>query len=199
MFLEYYLSKENTVGSLTEEQKSILIGCLLGDGSLRRKQNTLLEVNHSSKQRDYVFWLYSKFKECVSTPPKIRVNGLNRTSYRFTTRSIDALNDFYENFYSKKLQKTLPRDLELNPLSLAVWFMDDGSKSRNTVYMNTQQFNIQEQKYLLSLLDKHFTIRATLNKDKSYFRIRIRTDSMKIFRDLTSPYIIESMRCKLPL
>ena len=198
MFLEYYLSKENTVGSLTEEQKSILIGCLLGDGSLRRKQNTLLEINHSSKQKDYVFWLYSKFKDCVLTPPKFRVNGPDRNSYRFTTRSLKVLNEFYEDFYHKS-QKTLPKNLKLNALSLAVWFMDDGSKSRNTVYMNTQQFNIQEQKYLLSLLDKHFAIRATLNKDKSYFRIRIRTDSMKIFRDLTSPYIIESMRYKLPL
>jgi len=25
---------DNTVGSLTEEQKSILIGCLLGDGTM---------------------------------------------------------------------------------------------------------------------------------------------------------------------
>jgi hypothetical protein len=40
---------ENTVGSLTEEQRSILIGTLLGDGTLRRKINTLLEINHSSK------------------------------------------------------------------------------------------------------------------------------------------------------
>ena len=174
------------------------MGCLLGDGSLRRKQNTLLEINHSYKQKDYVFWLYSKFKDCVFTPPKIRVNGFNRNSYRFTTRSLEALNEFYEDFYPN-LQKTLPKNLKLNPLSLAVWFMDDGSKSRNTVYMNTQQFYIQEQKYLLSLLDRYFSIKATLNKDKSYFRIRIRSSSMKIFRDLVSPYIIESMRYKLPL
>lgn len=74
------------MGSLTEEQKSILIGSLLGDGTLRKKKNTLLEINHSSKQREYVFWLCSKFREYVSTPPKLRINGLGRTSYRFTTK-----------------------------------------------------------------------------------------------------------------
>ena len=37
---------DNTVGSLTEEQKSILIGCLLGDGTMRKKKNALLEINH---------------------------------------------------------------------------------------------------------------------------------------------------------
>ena len=40
---------ENAVGSLTEEQKSIIIGTLLGDGTLRKKTNTLLEINHSYK------------------------------------------------------------------------------------------------------------------------------------------------------
>jgi hypothetical protein len=187
------------VGSLTEEQKSILIGCLLGDGTLRRKRNTLLEINHSSKQEDYVFWLYSKFKGCVLTPPKIRVNGPNRTSYRFTTRSIVAFNVFYEKFYPGNLQKKIPRDLDLNPLSLAVWFMDDGSKSRNALYLNTQQFNLEDQKYLISLLDNSFGIKATLNKDKCYYRIRIRVSSIEKFRDLTSPFIIKSMEYKLPL
>ena len=187
------------MGSLTEEQRSILTGCLLGDGTLRRKRNTLLEINHSSKQKEYVFWLYSKFKEYVLTPPKIRVNGPNRTSYRFTTKSTSAFNDFYEDFYPGNKQKMLPRDLELEPLSLAVWFMDDGSKSRNALYLNTQQFNLEDQKYLISLLDNNFGIKSTFNRDKYYFRIRIRVSSIDKFRDLTSPYIIKSMEYKLPL
>jgi len=39
----------NTVGSLTEEQKSILVGCLLGDGTMRKKKNAHLEINHIFK------------------------------------------------------------------------------------------------------------------------------------------------------
>ena len=187
----------NTVGSLTKEQRSTLIGTLLGDGTLRRKTNTLLEINHSVKQRDYVFWLYLKFSEYVNTPPKLRVNGLNRTSYRFTTRSISALNEFYEKFYSINGQKTIPKSLNLNDLSLAVWFMDDGSKSRNTVYLNTQQFGLDEQRFLVCLLAKTFNIKVTLNKDKCYFRLRVSCDSMNTFRKIVSPKLIDSMRYKL--
>ena len=49
-------STDNTEGSLTEEQKQILIGVLLGDGSMRKKTHALLEINHSFKQKDYVDW-----------------------------------------------------------------------------------------------------------------------------------------------
>lgn len=58
----------NTVGSLTEAQKSIIVGMLLGDGSLRRKTNTILKVNHSHKQKEYVDWLYNKLEKLVLTP-----------------------------------------------------------------------------------------------------------------------------------
>jgi hypothetical protein len=189
---------ENTVGSLTEEQRSILIGTLLGDGTLRKKTNTLLEVNHSSKQKEYVFWLYSKFEEYVNNPPKIRINGFNRTSYRFITRSISALNEYYESFYANRGQKTVPENLRLGSLSLAVWFMDDGSKSRNAVYLNTQQFTLSDQESLRNLLEDDFGFRVTLNRDKSYFRLRLSCNSTKGFCNLISPILLDSMRYKLP-
>ena len=76
---------ENIVGSLTKEQVSIITGTILGDGSLRRKLNTLLEINHSYKQQDYVFWLYSKLQNISTTGPKVRKSGINRMACRFTT------------------------------------------------------------------------------------------------------------------
>jgi len=48
---------DNTVGSLTQLQKSIIIGCILGDGYLRifpGRKNALLEINHSLKAKEYV-------------------------------------------------------------------------------------------------------------------------------------------------
>ncbi len=183
---------ENTVGSLTEEQKFILIGKLLGDGSLRRKSNTLLEINHSSKQGEYVFWLYDKFRNLVKTGPKIRVSGHKRLSYRFTTLSFSSLNVFYDMFYSKGY-KSIPDYLDINELSLAVWYMDDGSKN----YLNTQQFDLVDQRKLIYVLDS-FGIKATLNRDKIYHRIRIYDRSMSKFKALIEPYLIPGMRYKLP-
>lgn len=187
------------MGSLSEIQKSILIGSLLGDGSLRKKTNTLFEVNHSYKQRDYVLWLYSKFREYVNYLPKLRVNGENRISCRFTTRSIPAFNEFYNDFYFPTGHKTISKLKKLDNLSRAIWFMDDGSKSRNSVYLNTQQFSYEDQLQLVLMLKESFNLRATLNKDKCYFRIRISSYSISHFRELVLPYLHPSMLYKLPL
>jgi len=63
------------VGSLTQEQKSLIIGTILGDGYLRiipRRKNAFLEVNHSANQRDYVDWKYSILRSIVKSGPKLR-------------------------------------------------------------------------------------------------------------------------------
>lgn len=185
------------MGSLTEVQKSIVTGKLLGDGTLRGRANKLLEVNHSHKQKHYVFWLYEMLQEHVSTPPKLRISGTNRFSCRFTTRSLKELNSFFDDFYSEKGYKSIPRNLQLNGLSLAVWFMDDGSRERKSVYFNTQQFDLDDQQFLLYVLEK-IGIDGSLNKDKSYYRIRIFLRSMPKLKELVSPYVIPSMKYKLP-
>jgi hypothetical protein len=38
----------NVVGSLSEVQREVVIGTLLGDGSMRCETNALLEINHPS-------------------------------------------------------------------------------------------------------------------------------------------------------
>lgn len=185
------------MGSLTEEQKSIIIGCLLGDGTMRKKSNAYLEINHCYAQKDLVDWIYSKLRNFVNTPPKWRKGNGYREAYRFATRSLPIFTKFYDVFFRSK-KKVIPKNLSLNPLSLAIWFMDDGNKSRSSIYLNTQQFKIEDQYRLISLLKKKFNIDATLNKDKIYFRIRIRTKSVKIFRRLTERFILDSFRYKFP-
>jgi hypothetical protein len=188
---------DDTVGSLTEFQKSIIVGKLLGDGSLRKKANTLLEINHSHKQKDYVFWQYEQFSNLVLTPPKLRNSGFNRQSYRFTTKSIESLNSFYSDFYDEKKIKRIPSNLKLNSISIAVWFMDDGSKDRDSVYLNTQQFCVSDQMKLLNSL-LSLDLIGSLNKDKNYYRIRLYKNSLQKFKDLVEPYLIPSMKYKLP-
>jgi hypothetical protein len=46
--------------------------------------------------------------------------------------------------------------------------MDDGSKSYRTVYLNTQQFDVQSQERIKAQLLSQFGIKVTLNRDKTY-------------------------------
>jgi recombination protein RecA len=138
------------VGSLTEVQHSIIIGSLLGDGAMRCKANALLEINHCFGQRAYVDWKYGHLIDLVRTGPKARAGNGSRIAYRFTTMSLTELTPYHAAFY-RGGKKAIPA-LELTPLALAVWFMDDGSKSYRTVYLNTQQFDVPSQERLRAQL-----------------------------------------------
>jgi hypothetical protein len=175
----------NTVGSLSEEQRSIIVGSLLGDGAMRCKTNALLEINHCWDQRTYVDWKYDRLADVVRTPPKRRSGNGGRLAYRFVTRSLPALTAIYRRFYGGG-RKQIPV-LRLTPLTMAVWFMDDGCRSRSAVYLNTQQFGLEDQALLLWLLQEQWGIRASLNRDKSYHRIRISVEGTKRLRELIEP------------
>lgn len=191
-------STDNTEGSLTKVQRQILVGVLLGDGAMRKKTHALLEINHSYKQKEYVDWLYQQFKKFVGTKPKMRRSNGNRIAYRFTTKSLPIFTKFYNLFFKNK-RKIIPSLFELSPLTLAIWYMDDGSRCDNDIYINSQQFSKDEQEFLIELISKKFSIKSTLNKDKQYWRIRIWKESIFTFMNIISPFIIPSIRYKLLL
>lgn len=188
----------NTVGSLTGTQRSIIIGSLLGDGSMRCKVNALLEINHTYEQKFYVDWKYQHLSNLVATPPKVRKGNGARIAYRFTTQSLPELTPFYLWFYFGE-RKAVPKDLVLDPLSLAVWFMDDGCKSYRALYLNTQAFDIDSQMKLIHFLSDQWGIKATLNRDKQYFRIRIAVMSVSNFKEIVSPYMLSQFGYKFPM
>jgi hypothetical protein len=190
----------NTVGSLSSTQHAVLVGSLLGDGTLRkqgaRRLNALLEVNHSWHAKEYVDWKYQIFRPFILSPPRRRLGNGQRVAYRFTTRSLPVFTSYFQWFYQSG-KKRVPSDLPLNPLILAVWFMDDGSKSRSACYLNTQQFCLEDQEFLQMLLWKAFGIKSGLNRDKQYFRLYITTQGTKKLVDLVRPFVIPYFRYKL--
>lgn len=192
------ICKDNTVGSLTSTQQSIVVGSVLGDGCVRHpkgRKSALFEVNHSYQYREYVDWKYETLKEFVRTPPKKRKNNGKRIAYRFTTLSFPEMTQIYNRFYVNG-KKIIPNDLYLDPVMVAVWFMDDGCKSYNALYLNTQQFDRQSQEILMQCLDR-LGIKSTLNKDKIYHRIRIRVESVPYFISLVRSYIHPMFQYKI--
>lgn len=187
----------NTVGSLSEVQHSIILGSLLGDGAMRCKTNALLEINHSEAQRRYVDWKYQHLASLVTTPPKSRNGNKGRIAYRFVTRSLPELTPYFHRFYrtGRKSVEDVP---DLTPLALAVWLMDDGCKSRRSVYLNTQQFDQSSQHALLRALRDQFGIEGTLNRDRCYTRIRISVAGTARLVHVVGPYIRPELRYKLP-
>lgn len=107
---------------------SILIGSLLGDGSLERKgDGTRFCFYQEKSHAEYLLWLHSRLFElgyCKEEIPKIMSRsgekGL-RYYLRFRTFTFSSLNWIYEGFY-KNSKKVLPEFIEyyLNPEGLAI-------------------------------------------------------------------------------
>lgn len=192
---------DNTVGSLTQLQRSVIIGSILGDGYLRifpGRKNALMEFNHSFKQKEYVDWKYSILKNISGSAPKMRKSNGNRIAYRFYSKQISELSELYKLFY-KNGRKIIPDAINLDTIILSVWFMDDGSKCRDVdIYLNTQQFSIADQKKLIMALEK-LGLKTKLNKDKIYYRLRFLKSSLSKLRELLKDKIIPSMKYKIEL
>ena len=190
---------DNTVGSLTQLERSVIIGSLLGDGYLRivpGRSNAFLEVNHSFSQRDYVDWKYKILQSISKSGATIRNGNGGRIAYRFTTKQHPELTELYKLFY-RNGKKTIPTDIVLDPIMLAVWYMDDGSKCRDSdVYLNTQQFDAKDQNVCREVL-RAMGVESSLNKDKEYWRIRIKKSSLPRFFEVITPHIVPSMYYKL--
>lgn len=185
------------MGSLSEFQQQLILGCVLGDGYMRKKTHAHLQITHSFKQRNYVDWKYQILKNLVTTPPTVYKGNGNRVGYRFFTKSLPEITRFYDVFY-KKGTKVIPSGISLSPVTLAVWYMDDGSKSYKSCYFNTQAFDSQSQMNLIKALAR-LKIEARLNKDKQYFRIRVLTSSTPRLIDIIKSHVPNDMRYKFPI
>ena len=105
---------DNTVGSLSQLQKSVIIGSILGDGYIRilpGRSEAFLEINHSIKAKEYVDWKYSVLRNICQSPPKERIIDNKRTAYRFFTRQNPELTELLGLFYLNK-KKIIPKNLK---------------------------------------------------------------------------------------
>ncbi|MBI2676848.1 MAG: hypothetical protein HYX21_02805 [Candidatus Yanofskybacteria bacterium] len=194
---------------LSEFQRQVLVGTLLGDGCLETQNNGRtyrLKIEHSIAQKDYVVWKYQVFKNFILSEPRIhkRISyGLLRKNYCFSTVSHRSLRFYGQQFY-KNGKKTMPKIISkiISPLALAVWFMDDGSiksKQHKALVIHSQSFNKQDLLKIVEVLDKKYGINSTLRKreDGSGYILYLLSKTVEKFIDLVKENILPSMKYKL--
>lgn len=187
----------------SKTQKQILVGKILGDGSLIAtvtERSYRLQVEHSTKQKEYVDWTAQVFQDWILSPPKF----LERhNSYRFRTISHSEITEFRKIFYpiGKKIVPPNIYELLSHPIGLAVWFMDDGglSTAKSAVTISTHSFTEAENNLLIDCLKKKFQLKANLNWDGKGHRLYIPVKEIPRFKELVSPYVLPMMKYKLPL
>lgn len=191
----------NTV-AVTREQKEILLGILLGDGHMELAPNgksARLKIEQAAKKEEYVEHLHQVFKDW--SPGRIALAS-NSTTLKFLTKYFSSLRFYHTEFYGEKGRR-VPRWIEhsFTPRSLAYLFMDDGgikSKSSKGVYINVYGLVAREQEFLCEILQRKFGLQAKMVRDQQHCRIYISGHSYDGLVALIDPYILPSLRYKIP-
>ena len=212
-----FIHRKNTEVPLTQRQKEILYGSMMGDAC--KMSPSTVKFKQGEDQKDYLTWKYKEFASVASqdsykpsTSVDVRSEKEN-ISWLFYTHANTDVEKCISLFY-KDGNKQINNEIlnNLTPLSLAVWYMDDGrtdfSQSAKLLGQNptpefafcTDRFSPQSCEMIIKWLkekydiDSHIRTRDLIDADG--IRIIIDSTSAEKFVKLISPHIIPMFRYK---
>lgn len=177
-------------------QEQVMIGKMLGDASLRKNSIEFAQKISHKNYVDYTMNILKNFRPNCSIN---RISGYGTQMYGFKTICSSYISNLFKNWH-KNGRKEVPK-IKLSPISLAFWYMDDGSllhteKQQDRISIATNGFNEKSINNLLEALQK-FDIKGIKYQSKGW-RIRINKDNAIKFFALIVPYIPKCMQYKLP-
>lgn len=192
-----------------KEQISILIGTILGDAYLQKtgRNNARLRFEHGNKQKDYLLWKISKFPKLFQGKPKYlkRRHPISNRTYRYwrhQSNSTPELGKWRAIFY-KEGKKHIPGDLTKlmkDPLTLAVWYMDDGYYyARDKVsYLYLGKIEKKEAENVKTTIKKNFNIFSKVldKKQKGFALYFSPKETIELHKKISS-YILPLFNYKI--
>lgn len=199
-----------TVGmKLTKQQTSVLIGTILGDGFLQKtgEKNARLRLEHSQKQKDYVLWKGNIFGRLFQGKPNYleRIHPKSKETYKYCRWQSSAGPAFgkWRKYFYPNGKKIIPNDIGdflTEPITLAVWYMDDGyfNKIDRNSYIYLGRVTHIEAEISREAIQKNFGIEATVyDKKNKGFALFFGAAETKKLHALISPFVIPSLQYKL--
>ena len=198
---------------LSQVQREVLVGILLGDGSLQtesRGRTYRLRVCQSEEHREYLFHLYEILKDFTTSAP-VRSTAIDSRNpdktyvrWSFATTQQACFRFYGQLFYDEEGKKRVPQIIPklLTPRSIAFWYMDDGAqkwrgKSKGVRFC-TDNFSHCECQLLANLLSERYQLKTTLQKKGTSWRIHVSSYSHKLLKALIWEFLVESMHYKFP-
>ena len=199
MPLEHYLS---------EQQRQLVLGGLMGDGSVSPKRDhsngpgmkSTFRFGHGPKQDDYAMW-----KAGLLEGVPLSISPHSKGGLMVETTPLAELDALREAVYVGG-KKVFSWDYlkELTPLALAIWYLDDGSfqvrrkdGSAGRSDICVQAMDSGTRKRLVAHLNDSFGLSCKLTDKAGKAVIVFDRDGTEALHDLVSPYVPESMQYKL--
>ena len=202
---------------LTDEQMQIIVGTLLGDGCIPNVKlgHNYLKLCQCRENAGYVRWLANRLNPYVTKAGvlfKTRNSnfGPGKKYIQHTVECSSIHHPVFSALRSKFYidgKKIFPDNIKLTPLSLAIWFMDDGSKSNYSFIISTESFTLEDHNKIVAVLRDQFNINANIREYKKIYNGEEKTynclyfigNDRKKLVDIIGEYVwkIPCMRYKL--
>jgi recombination protein RecA len=188
----------------SNDLQHLLLGSMLGDGRISHaaEMAAYFREEHSQEQKKYVQWKEKAFGKLLCRKSQEYAHACG-----FSTISLYELAQVRAKFYSQNKQyKHVTTELleQLNPLSLAVWYQDDGTNNRqaNGSYTKTiclHRLSEKECREFEAVFVQNFGLRCTIRNYPKTGSARIgffgkEADKLE---EIIRPYCHRSMAYKL--
>lgn len=191
--------------SLSDRCKEIILGSLLGDGSLKLHKpykNARFSFRHSVNQKEYFLWKVKEMAEISSEncvwEQKDR-DSWGNYKLRYQSLATEELTELYKLTHPHRRFKIRRKWLNrLTPLSLCVWWLDDGSlvsDCRQGVFC-TDGFPYEQLLIVVRYFNKVWGLHPRLGKvakegpRANQYRLWIRSsEELKKFFRIIIPYV----------
>jgi len=183
-------------------QKQIIYGSLLGDGALSFSSSNNMGVRfrmgHGKKQESYLRWkaaFFSNIKQCISK---------NKKGDVFCDLTpLPELYSLRKEMYIDKRKFLTPDFISsLTPLSLAIWYMDDGhldirDSGRGRITICVEAIHPNGRELLKGVLETKYGITTRLGKQGHKAVLSFDQNNSDKFMQLVKKYVHPSMKYKL--
>lgn len=186
---------------LTAEQEQFLSGLMLGDGSIvypnkNASQNPRLQTRRQVQDLEYLEWQHSLFEKFYSVGPTPVSQYDRRTdklysSYHLQSRTCEIFKNWHKTWYPDG-KKIIPKDLRLSPLTLLVWFLDDGciikkSESNLILKLATNGFKPEDTLFLAKLLEDFLGEKISMYRNGNGYILRGSTKTSRKLISIIEP------------
>ena len=178
---------------LSEEALEFLDGTMLGDSSIERFGSSG-RVELSSKYKEYAEWYGGQLAEfgleqsgavaSRKTVAWLKGRKIESVGHRYKSKKYFELKQYADRFYPDGVNKVVPRDIRITPLSVKMWYIDDGTLapfSRSSqIVLCTDSFPKDD---VLFLVNKLHDIGFSVGYYACRNRIRLNSGSVQDFLD----------------
>jgi len=212
-----------SIPTFSPQQESIVLGTLLGDGSLvlscpsynskakilknSKSRSPYLKFSHCEEQEEYCKFKASFFDMKIKKMKNNRgfSQGLNNYLFSASSKNDPRLNEFYE-LGLKKRQVTKEWLDRLTPQAFAIWYCDDGTLKGKGVSFCVSGFGIEGQQLIEDWVKlKGWPVRSWIREDgQLYIDINDCNNSklkdnivMQSFWEWFSEYVPNCMKYKV--